>query len=140
VGDGPERASLARHAEEKLSRRCVFTGQLPHTDAIAVMKSADAFVLNSSYEGLSHMIIEALMLGVPTIATHIGGNPEVITDSKNGFLIPPEGTSALASALARVLGDEELRNNLAREAKESAKRFSVETMLSATAHAVTTIV
>jgi glycosyltransferase involved in cell wall biosynthesis len=133
LGDGPERVLLERRANEKLPGRSVLTGQLSHKDAIAVIKSADVFVLNSSYEGLSHLLIEALSLGVPTIATHVGGNPEVITDSKDGFLIPPEGSSALANALARVLGDDALRTHLQVAAKESAKRFSPEAMLSATA-------
>lgn len=132
VGDGPERAALARRAEEKLPGNVVFTGMLSHADTLATMKSADAFVLNSSYEGLSHLLIEAQALGMPTLATRVGGNPEVITDKENGLLVPVGDTSALASALERMLGDEGLRARLSSRARESAKRFSTETMLSRT--------
>ena len=105
---------------------------LSHADTLATMKSADVFVLNSSYEGLSHLLIEALALGVPIIATRVGGNPEVITDGDNGLLVPAGDTAALANALARLLGDDTLRARLSARAKEAARRFSVEMMLSAT--------
>lgn len=139
VGDGPERTALARHAGEKLPGRAVLTGSLSHKDTLAVMKSADVFVLNSSYEGLSHLLIEALSLGVPTIATNVGGNPEVITDKEDGFLVSPEDPRVLANALARALGDEELRARLSARAQESAKRFSTEAMLAQTHNLLTTI-
>ncbi len=133
VGEGPEHTTLARHAEEKLPGRAVFTGLLSHADTLAVMKSADALVLNSSYEGLSHLLIEALTLGMPIIATQVGGNPEVIVNEEDGLLVPSGDAPALAHALARVLGDEELRTRLSTHARESAKRFSIGTMLSETA-------
>lgn len=132
VGDGPERAALARRAEEKLPGNAVFTGMLSHADTLATMKSADAFVLNSSYEGLSHLLIEAQALGVPTLATRVGGNPEVITGEENGLLVPAGDTPALAGTLARLLGDDGLRTRLSSRARESAKRFSTETMISRT--------
>jgi len=103
VGDGPLREALARHADDVLPGRVVFTGILSHEDTLAVMKSADVFVLNSSYEGLSHLLIEALMLGVPTVATRCGGNPEVITDEENGLIVPVGDTEAVAHALTRLL-------------------------------------
>ncbi len=133
VGEGPEHATLAQRAKEKLSERAVFTGLLSHADTLAVMKSADALVLNSSYEGLSHLLIEALTLGMPIIATRVGGNPEVISNEEDGLLMPSGDAPALAHALARVLSDEELRARLTTRARESAKRFSTNAMLSATA-------
>jgi len=136
VGDGSERAALMHRADEKLPGRTVFTGMLSHKDTLATIQSADVFVLNSSYEGFSHLLIEALMLGVATVATRVGGNPEVIDDGNNGIFVPNDDTPALTNALARVLGDEELRARLQKAAKESAKRFSTETMLQETALAL----
>ncbi len=133
VGDGPERTALMRRAEEKLPGRAACVGMLSHRDTLATMQSADAFVLNSSYEGLSHLLIEAQALGIPTVATRIDGNTEVITDGGDGILVPVGDTAALAAALARVLGDGELRARLGARARESAKRFSVEAMLATTA-------
>lgn len=133
VGGGPLRAALARRASENLSGRAVLTGTVPHEDLLAVVKSADIFVLNSSYEGLSHLLIEAQALGVPTIATDAGGNSEVITNEVNGLLIPVGDTAALSRALARMLSGDELRARLRAAAPESAKHFSTEAMLTATA-------
>ena len=139
VGEGPERAALTERASEKLPGRALFTGALPHPDTLAVMKSADVLVLNSSYEGLSHLLIEALMLGTPVIATNVGGNPEVITDNEDGLLVSPKDPHALSNALARLLGDEALSTRLSLAAEASAKRFSTETMLAKTVALLTSL-
>mgnify|MGYP001615429903 FL=1 len=73
------------------------------------------------------------MLGVPTLATRVGGNTEVITDGEDGLLVAPGAMSALVAALTRILRDGELRTHLSVRALESAKRFSTDTMLTATA-------
>ncbi len=140
VGGGPERTVLIVRAEQKLKGGHVFTGMLSHRDTLAVMKSADVFVLNSSYEGLSHLLIEALALGVPTIATSVGGNPEVIIDGENGLLVPAGDTEALTNALTRVLGGKALRARLSARAVKSANRFSVEMMLSKTSELMLDVV
>lgn len=139
VGEGPERARLAALAEEKLSNGFVFTGTLAHAATLGVIQTADVFVLNSSYEGLSHLLIEALMLGVPVVATRVGGNPEVITDGENGLLVPEGDRSALVAALVRVLSDTELRTRLSARASGAAEHFSIETMLAATATLLLTV-
>jgi len=122
VGDGPMLAVLARRANEKLPGRAVFTGALSHIDTLATMKSADVFVLNSSYEGLSHLLVEACTLGVSIVATDIEGNREVITNGVNGTLVP--------------FGDKEALVHALRERKppisEIVSRFTVEAMLSRT--------
>ena len=133
VGEGPERAALERRAQEKLPGRHAFLGAISHADTLAVIASADAFVLNSSYEGLSHVLIEALALGAPIVATDAGGNGEVITNDETGLLVPVAEQGALEEVLARLLNDTELRARLSARAKESAARFSHERMLELTA-------
>jgi|SRR3989344_5236872 len=133
VGDGPLRASLTEHARRTLSGRHAFVGALSHADTLAVLAIADVFVLNSSYEGLSHVLIEALALGTPTIATAVGGNPEVVTDGETGILVASDNPTRLAEALASLLANAPLRTRLGVNAKISAKRFSVKTMLEQTA-------
>ncbi|HVB19799.1 MAG TPA: glycosyltransferase family 4 protein [Candidatus Paceibacterota bacterium] len=133
VGDGPLRVPLARHMREKLPGRATLTGMLSHKDTLAVVRSADIFVLNSSYEGLSHLLVEALALGMPIVATRVGGNPEVITDGEDGLLVRAGDMPALARSLSRLLSDEVLCARFSAHAVESAKRFSVETMLDTTA-------
>lgn len=132
VGDGPDRAALEKYAETQLSDAVSFTGALSHADTLAVIKNADVFVLNSTYEGLSHLLIEAASLGVPIVATSIGGNPEVITDEVSGLLVPPGDSRALAQALIRICTDTSLRERLQAGALESASRFTQEAMIRGT--------
>jgi glycosyltransferase involved in cell wall biosynthesis len=99
VGDGPESRALRARVTEKLSSRVVFTGVLAHADLLATIKSANWFVLNSSYEGLSHLLVEARMLGANIVATCAGGNAEVISDERDGRLIPVGDTEALMKVL-----------------------------------------
>ncbi|HRH24711.1 MAG TPA: glycosyltransferase family 4 protein, partial [Candidatus Paceibacterota bacterium] len=86
VGSGPEQEALTRLAHKKLGGAGFVLGELPHADALAVMQAADVFALNTAYEGLSHLLIEALALGLPIITTPVGGNTELITHGKNGML------------------------------------------------------
>ena len=132
VGEGPERVVLETRAAAMLPDRHVFTGALSHADALATLALADVFILNSSYEGLSHLLIEALALGRPTIATRVGGNPEVVVDGESGLLISAEEPGALGEALASLLTNAPLRTRLGVNAKIAAQRFSTEAMLGAT--------
>lgn len=100
LGDGPDKARLTAYATEALAGGFEFTGVLPHADLLATLGSADLFVLNSSYEGLSHVLIEAALLGVPSVATVAGGNGEVLASSA---LVPPGDPAALAAHLADAL-------------------------------------
>jgi glycosyltransferase involved in cell wall biosynthesis len=139
VGEGSERTVLEKRAAEKLPGRVIFTGPCSHTDTLAVLRDADMFVLNSTYEGLSHVLIEALMTGMPIVATRAGGNTELITDGENGLLVSPHDTAALTAALERLLTDAPLRDRLAANAKTSSERFTTGTMLEKTAAFLKTI-
>lgn len=128
AGDGPERAQLETAASLSACPT-TFTGALTHDKLMALMRGADVFVLNSSYEGLSHLLLESLSSGVPTVATRVGGNPEVIRDGENGLLVPVGDTLALADAIARLVSDDELSQKLSEEAKKAKDRFSTERMV-----------
>ena len=130
VGDGVERVSLEAHAK-KLQPRVVFTGELSHEDTLAVIEDADVFVLNSRYEGLPHVVIEALLLSTPVIATDVGGTRELISSPSEGILIAPEDTQALTEALSKV-------SNLSRPTV-AAEQFSVDTMVGKTAALLKTL-
>ncbi len=132
VGAGPEQERLRTYAREKLGGGAVFTGQLSKADTLATIKHADAFVLNSSYEGLSHVLIEALQLGVPIVTTRSGGNAELIAHRENGMLVPSGDPEALQAAIVQLLADQELRVFLRANALTTATRFSKEAMLNKT--------
>ncbi len=132
VGDGPERAFLEGHAAGVLPQT-LFMGALSHADTLAVLADCDVLVLNSSYEGLSHLLIEALMLGKAIIATSVGGNPELIRDGDNGLLVKHGDTQQLSRALERILSDKSLRSRIEGNARASTSRFAPEAMMRATA-------
>lgn len=132
IGDGPEREKLEDTART-LGNACVFTGRLSHTATLAGIKAADVFVLNSSYEGFSHLLVEALALGTPVIATDAGGNAEIVQDGKNGLLVPVGDVAALAKAMERLLLDVPLAQAVRAHTRDSVAAFSVDAMLSRTA-------
>lgn len=136
VGDGPDRTTLEAHAYTNLPDRVIFTGALSHADTLAVMKNTDVFVLNSTYEGLSHLLIEAASLGLPIVATSVGGNPEVVQEGVSGLLVPPGEPKLLAHAIMRICKDSALREKLEAGALESARSFSQEAMITGTVHAL----
>ncbi|MCA9354916.1 MAG: glycosyltransferase family 4 protein [Candidatus Kaiserbacteria bacterium] len=127
VGDGPEKEVLeAKVAELKLSRNVWFTGSVSKDTLGAMIKAADAFVLNTAYEGLSHQLIEVMDIGTPIVTTVAGGNPELITDGVNGYLVPFNDTDALTESIARVLHHPESRERLAQSARGRSKEFAKE--------------
>lgn len=139
IGDGPLRSALEARALD-LGQRVAFTGVLAHKDLLAVVGSADVFVLNSSYEGLSHLLIEALLLGVPIVATRVGGNPEIVVSGETGALVSVGDTPALTEAIQQVIGDAGWRAHLVSHVDEVHKRFSVDMLLTTTAHVLTSLI
>jgi glycosyltransferase involved in cell wall biosynthesis len=115
VGDGPERPRLERRARELgVQDRVYFAGRRPKKEALSLMAACDLFVLNSAYEGLPHVVLEAMALGLPVVATAAGGTPEVVRDGETGLLVPLNGE--LTGALKRVVNDYHLRQVLSQRA------------------------
>jgi glycosyltransferase involved in cell wall biosynthesis len=129
AGEGPERANLEdRVARLGLGNRVIFLGQ--RDDVPHLLASSDLFVLPSLHEGLPLALLEAMALGLPVVASSIGGIREVVTDGKTGLLVPPGDPVALAGAIGRLFDDPELARRLSTAAQESVReRFSVEAMV-----------
>ncbi|MEX0673989.1 MAG: glycosyltransferase family 4 protein [Gaiellaceae bacterium] len=125
VGDGPDRDELERRAA-RLDGRVELRGALPRRETLEVLAGATAAVLSSDWENLPHAAVEALALGVPVVATAVGGVPEVVRDGENGLLVPPGDVDALADALSRVATDRALRDRLAAAARPSVAELSGE--------------
>jgi glycosyltransferase involved in cell wall biosynthesis len=108
AGDGPERPWLMRRiAELGLEDRVLLIGH--RLDVPAVLARARAAALCSSAEGLSNALMEAMAARLPVVATRVGGNPELVRDGENGFLVPSGDASALAARLHDLLGGEPRR-------------------------------
>jgi len=134
VGDGPEKASLVAHAA-KVFPRTTFTGALPHKETLAILADAQAFVLNSSYEGFSHLLVEAASLGIPIVATDVGGNREIVRTEAEGILVPSNDSGALQSAL-----EEALTRKRRTRPEDVVTRFSSKTMARRTAELLKSLI
>ncbi len=102
VGDGPERVSLERWVAERIPDDSVrFLGTRP--DAALIFAALDINVLSSHFEALSMTLLEASAAAVPSIATNVGGNREVVDDGRTGFLVAPGDPSMLADAILTLV-------------------------------------
>jgi len=118
VGGGPLESDLrARAARLGLSCSIVFTGQVG--DVRPYLKMADLFVLPSDKEGFPHALLEAMVCGLPSIATDVGGNSEAMVDGRTGFLVKPGDPQELARLIGYLLvhRDERLRMGAAAKAR-----------------------
>lgn len=104
VGDGPLRDELVRDvAARGLTGSVQLLGD--RSDVREVLAALDVFVLPSRTEGMSNALLEAMAMGLPVVATAVGGNQEVVTDGRSGVLVPADAAGAMAAAIARVLDD-----------------------------------
>ena len=116
AGQGQQEAELrALHDELALGERFQMLGYVP--DAARVTAAADMFVLSSLHEGLPVSIMEALALGVPVVATRVGGVPELVEHGVSGLLVEPRDPAALAAAISS-LADSGVRRRLADGARK----------------------
>lgn len=124
LGEGDERASLealvAGLGRGDRIRLLGYRSDLPEW-----FEALDVFALSSLREALPNVLLEAMALEAPAVATRIAGVPRLVRDGENGLLIEPGSVDALVSALARLLRDPGLRDRLAR-----AGRHTVETRYS----------
>jgi glycosyltransferase involved in cell wall biosynthesis len=134
LGDGPERSRLEALARgEGVADRVLFTGALPRARSLGWIASADCFALATSFESFSFQIVEAMALGSAVITTPIGSIPELITDGVEGVLLPPDDTEGFARAIESVRADPASWERRRAAAREKARSFSPERMLTATA-------
>lgn len=117
-GESPELIQAA--FPEAIRRRieCVYTRSEEET--VSAFASSDALILPSLFEGTPLTLIEAMMSGLPIVTTATCGMKDVITDGRNGLLIPVRSPDAIAAAVERLIGDRELRERLGRTARQDA--------------------
>jgi glycosyltransferase involved in cell wall biosynthesis len=89
------------------------------SDMRDLYQAMDVFALSSLREGLPNVVLEAMALGVPVVATRVAGVPRLIRDGASGLLVEPSNEAALCGALRRLIGDAELRARLSREGRRT---------------------
>jgi N-acetyl-alpha-D-glucosaminyl L-malate synthase BshA len=124
VGDGPERVA-AEHEARTLGVHddTYFLGRLE--EVAPLLASADLFLLPSQSESFGLSALEALACGVPVVASHAGGLPEVVRDGETGVLCPVGDVDAMADAAVEILADRDRWRQMSERAAEDARmRFS----------------
>ncbi len=128
AGDGPLRAELEQKTQQLgITQQVRFLGV--RADINELLLAADIFVQPSLWEGLSLALLEALLSGVPVLATQVEGVVDVVEDGDSALLVRPKDAAALAAAIELMLKDEDLRNRLSRAGQQRAKtHYSVDLM------------
>lgn len=124
VGQGPLEGEIhALHDRLGLGGRFALLGYRP--DPEQVLAACDVFVLSSHFEGYPIALMEALAMGLPVVATAVGGVTDAIDDGVEGLLVPPARPEALAEALTTMVGDDALRQRCATAARTAGRRFDI---------------
>lgn len=128
VGGGPMLDSYRDLCREAgVEDRFVFTGW--RTDATELMTLFDIFVMPSLWEAMPMVLLEAMAVGLPTIATRVGDIPRILVEGRTGSLVPPGDPPALADGIGRMISDAEMRGDMGRAAhRRYARHFTARSM------------
>ena len=120
IGDGPQKKELMDFVNEKgIKDKVVFAGF--QADIESWLPALDIFVLPSFTEGTPMSLLEAMALGIPVVASAVGGIPRVIDPEKNGMLVSPGKSVEIKDTVYLLYENEVLRNNISQAAKETIK-------------------
>lgn len=124
AGNGSQKQQLAvRAARHNVADRCEFLSvYTTPAQKSAFMQNLDVFVLPSQTEGTPNSIIEAMGHGLPVIATHVGGVPDIVTQA-TGILVPPDDVAALSQAMSHLAANPDLRAKMGRAARARYKQL-----------------
>jgi len=130
VGGGEEKENLEKLVKKlNLKNNVNFVGKVPNEKVPEYLIASDIFVLSSLSEGFPNTVLEAMVSGLPIVATKVGGLAEIIKDGKNGFLVEPRNSQELAKKILLLLRDDNLRKRISRSSKEEVKKYSWENII-----------
>jgi glycosyltransferase involved in cell wall biosynthesis len=116
VGDGPDRTDLQRDALRfGVGERVHFLGTLSGEHLRSCYATADIFLLPSRYDNFPNVVLEAMAMELPVVATRVGGVPSQVEHGVTGFLVPPDDDETMAKRILDLYCSEELRTFLGRE-------------------------
>jgi glycosyltransferase involved in cell wall biosynthesis len=126
IGDGPLGAAIRARAEAlNVLERIEFCGALPHDAALQAIARGKVLLLPSLWEGLPIVLLEAMAIGVPVVASAVGGVPEVVEHGRTGLLVDRQAPDRYAEAVRRLLHEPDLHAKVVADARRLvAERFS----------------
>ena len=133
LGEGPDRDRLEQQAQSLgLDGRVRLPGRAG--DVTAWLRRSELLVHPARWEGFGLVLLEAMLAGLPVVASRVSAIPEIVIDEETGLLVPPDDPDVLGAAAARLLSDPALGSRLGVAGRERARsEFSVERMAAATA-------
>ena len=133
VGDGPTRPALeemARQIDPSLSR-IRFAGRAPIADVPRWLQASDLFALTSPSEGFACALVEAMSVGLPSVASAIPANLQLVEDGVHGLTVPWNDENAIGNAMLRLMADPEMRHRMGAAARARVvENYSTDTVLS----------
>jgi len=122
---------LRRKLSPAAARQITFTGLAGHDDVPTFYENADVYVGPSLYESFGVSIIEAMVAGLPVVATRVGAVPELITHGRTGLIVETADPEAIAAAVHELFLNPGIRNSISHSAREAVKQqFSWNTICS----------
>ncbi len=123
AGEGEQRALLERMVIElDLTKYVCFSGWVEHAKLLKHYHQADIFVTATTWEGMPNTVLEAMATGLPIVGTHAPGLDQLVTDGRNGYLVPPKDPDTLADRLYRLINNPFERQRMGRESRKIAER------------------
>jgi glycosyltransferase involved in cell wall biosynthesis len=105
-----------------MGHNVVFEGPRNQDEVIALCRNADVFALASFGEGVPVVLMEAMAMEIPCVATWVNGIPELIRDNEDGLLVAPSDVEGLSRAIERLLENRDLRRRLGRAGRQRVLR------------------
>jgi glycosyltransferase involved in cell wall biosynthesis len=140
VGDGPERGPLEATIRERgLGRAVRLVGAVPNAAVARYLQHASVVAVPSWFEERGRIVLEAMAVGAPVVATRVGGIPASVRDGVNGLLVPPRSPAELATAIDRVLGDRRLSAAIGAAGVVTARAHGTDALAEATLDAYRTV-
>lgn len=125
IGDGPQRSQLEMYAKDiGVGEKIIFTGF--RRDIPKFLSCSNVFVLSTNSEAFGMVLLEAMIAGIPIVATALPAIREIIKNGETGILVPPKDPDSLAAAIVTLYHDKGLTQTLPKNAKISVKGFSIE--------------
>lgn len=127
AGSGPLEEEIRKKIiAANLAGTVILLGNVVHEKLMPYIRAANCFVLNTGYEGFSHLLLEVLAIGTPIVTTNVGGNPEIVEHEKTGLLVGYDDRDAFRFAIKRILDDHMLAETLIREGRHFVAGFTRE--------------
>ena len=124
IGNGPLLPKIKKQAERLNLNNLHFEGY--KNNIIPFLLNSDIFILTSKNEGFGRVIVEAMAAGLPIIATSVGGVPDLITQGKNGLLVPSNDYKKLRQAILKLYNSKDLYNKISQRNIREAQKYTID--------------